>query len=284
VETYVSSVTLFYKHLTALDFAYWDQSNGPMGESYWVNVELSGQTDHEGVIFDFSLAKKAIKDIVDRFVDHCLVVPSHLVEKLGSRYLLKQQNFFYEAPSEAFALIEENTYSPEALEAHIAHLILTHMPKNIVGVKVILEREYLPSESLSFQYTHGLKMHYGNCQRLLHGHRNTLEIWVNEVKRPDIEKTLISNHWNESVHFVLDKNIVNNTGSEIEVAYTSSQGLFTATIPSSQAFILPHETTIELLSDYFASMVVDLFCKPNDVVKVIAYEGMAKGAISQKRA
>ena len=69
------NITLFYKHVTVLDYAYLDDHKGVVGDSLIVNVEFIGHTDEEGVVYDFSLAKNKVKEIIDRDCDHRLVVP-----------------------------------------------------------------------------------------------------------------------------------------------------------------------------------------------------------------
>ena len=173
-------VTLFYKAITVLDAAVVDPLQGLMGQSWYVDIALTGTTDDESVVADFSKIKNKIKKIIDDKIDHRLIIDQNLVEiinsegkifyNFGSHKLYKIQ---YCAPIEAFCLLPFG-YSEKALETYIAMVIKQDMPSNIKHVEVSLRTENFPE---MFHYTHGLKQHYGNCQRLFHGHKNTIEIW-----------------------------------------------------------------------------------------------------------
>ena len=67
--------TLFVENITVMDFSYLHPLRGLLGESWIVDIELTGDLDNEGVIFDFSYAKKAIKKVIDTEFDHKLVIP-----------------------------------------------------------------------------------------------------------------------------------------------------------------------------------------------------------------
>jgi len=46
-----------------------------VGESWIADVVLGGELDEQGMVFDFSHVKRAIKQVIDAQVDHRLVVP-----------------------------------------------------------------------------------------------------------------------------------------------------------------------------------------------------------------
>ena len=68
-------ISLFYKNVTVLDYAFLDDHKGVVGDALKVHVEFIGKTDKECVVYDFSYAKKKVKEIIDRDCDHRLVVP-----------------------------------------------------------------------------------------------------------------------------------------------------------------------------------------------------------------
>ncbi|MEN9811249.1 MAG: hypothetical protein RLZZ488_2816, partial [Pseudomonadota bacterium] len=56
---------IFVRNVTVLDCGVWDLYHGPVGRSWSVDVEWSGTTDAEGVVIDFSQAKKLAKNVID---------------------------------------------------------------------------------------------------------------------------------------------------------------------------------------------------------------------------
>ena len=174
------------------------------------------------------------------------------------------------------------------------------MPANIINIKLNLEEEIIPSDKYIFHYTHGLKDHYGNCQRLFHGHRNTVDIYVNGLLCPESEReltqTILSNH----VHFCFWENVTNQDEiikacqtslpeglysevPQVHISYKASQGQFNGSLPGSTVYFLQEESTVENLAIHFAKKMKHLqeSQRPRNKRKQItvhAYEGIGKGA------
>ncbi len=295
------TLSLFYQSLTLLDYAYLDDKLGVVGNSLIVDVELVGET-HDDIIFDFSLAKKEIKKIIDREADHRLIVPAKtLIEKNGQYNLIHSwekntKTMEYWAPREAFCELDNDIISIPNIKTFLERVILKEMPANISKVLITLRQEAGESSSTFFNYTHGLKNHYGNCQRLLHGHRSMLKISVNGKIDKKSEELLANKIFGGNIHFAMLSNIINlneiikmypeidkldglvpSKVNLVHIKYEGPQGIFKLKIPGSSVSIFQNETTIENLTLNFAKMVKKNLNK-NDTVMVQGMEGIGKGA------
>jgi 6-pyruvoyl-tetrahydropterin synthase len=293
-------VSLFYKHVTVLDYAYLDHHLGLVGDALIVDMELVGDLDKEGVVFDFSYAKKKVKEIIDRDCDHRLCIPRNLMTADGNdnialsfKYGQAEEVLHYTSPREGVCEIPSDYVTKDSIKTYLENTIIDELPKNIVSVKLTLREEELPEDKPTFHYTHGLKEHYGNCQRLFHGHRNTVDVFVNGKRREDFEQWLAKDLFKNNVHFCKWENVVNKSEVEkitgqnpsgrfdelpmVEIEYTSAQGTFNGKLPGRAVYFLDTETTVELLSIHFAKLVKEKVGE-SDIVTVHAYEGIAKGS------
>lgn len=293
-------VSLFYKNVTVLDYAYLDHHKGLVGDALIVDMELVGDLDKEGVVFDFSHAKKKVKEIIDRDCDHRLCIPRNLATKNENdevsftfKYGQREEYLTYRSPSEGVCEIPSDHLSKATIKSHLENIIVEELPKNVVSINLTLREETLPEGKPTFHYTHGLKEHYGNCQRLYHGHRNTVDVFVNGERRSDLETWLTRDVFKGNVHFCKWENVVNKdeiekvTGKDpsgrfdglpmVEIEYTSNQGTFNGKLPGRAVYFLQTETTVEFLSIHFAKLVKEKVGEA-DLVTVHAYEGIAKGS------
>lgn len=302
-------LSLFYQNVTVLDYAYWDNDLGPQGNSYIVNVEFFGKCDKHGILYDFSFAKNKVKEIIDRQCDHRMIIPKGSVSYKGNRGFISKmienynnQLFEYSAPEDAFCEVIDSVVNKDSLIALIKNRVMNEMPKNIENIELELLEEKNCDGSIFFNYTHGLKEHLGNCQRLFHGHKNTIKVLVDNKRRKDLEKRLVEDYLlggAKTVHFVYWENVVNKkellkiisedgpinkVGGKyknlpsVQIKYRGTQGEFQASLPGDLAFFIPIESTVENLSRYFADIVRGMVDKNNQVT-VHAFEGIGKGAI-----
>ncbi len=296
-------ISLFYKNVTVLDYAYLDDHRGVVGDALKVHVEFIGKTDEEGVVYDFSYAKKKVKEIIDRDCDHRLVIPSGLAEEvkegslsLSYTYGLTDSPIRYECPSEGICELPFKHVSKETIATHLETIILKEMPDTVSAIKITLEDETFEGDKALFHYTHGLKEHYGNCQRLFHGHKNTVDVFINGKQDSDLENYLANELFKNSIHFCKWENVLNkeevieafenenpfgvlDSATPIRIGYTSQQGEFSCELAANEVFIMEDESTVENLSMLFARLVKEKV-GPSKRVMVRAYEGIAKGAIT----
>ena len=163
------------------------------------------------------------------------------------------------------------------------------LPPSISGVQIELEKESSEEELPFFHYTHGLKNHFGNCQRLLHGHRSALKVYRTGLLAPELVHLLLE-EFGPYPHFHFRENSVNAKFhglegvhpelKEVQIHYKGSQGIFEATLPAERVYFLPMESTVENLSLYFLEILQRKFGKKSAGLQVEAFEGIGKGAQS----
>ncbi len=286
-------VRMFVNDVTVLDYAYLDPIRGAMGGSLHVDAELTGHLDEESVIFDFSYAKKQIKLTIDECCDHRLVLPKDYVTDLGENRRRvdfpygTRRRLVYECPEEALCQLDASAITIGSLQSYLEALVRPRMPENVVAIELSLRQEKLERHQAHYHYTHGLKQHYGNCQRLLHGHRNKLDIWLNEEKSCEME-TWIAKEWAD-IHLALLDNVEEkdirlgqrqNHLEKVTLEYQSSQGLFRMELPGSDVYVMKYETTVESIAVHMAEKVAAKLAERGESakVRVRSYEGIRKGA------
>lgn len=278
----MNETTLFVGRLTVIDFSYLHDRRGLLGESWIVDVELTGNLDDEGVIFDFGDAKKKIKQILDASIDHTLVVPMaspQLAAEDGGyafTYGESAKRLRVLAPASSFFCADVASVTKGSLKPILEQLILDGMPKNVSAVRLELKTEQINTPF--YHYSHGLKKHDGNCQRIAHGHRSKLDIFVDEVLTPE-HIAYYADVFTDS-YVITKEDIDRETDSHFFVSYTASQGQFSLEIPKENCVIIENETTVEQIAHFIAD---DLAKKqPQKRIRVRAYEGVEKGAIAER--
>jgi 6-pyruvoyl-tetrahydropterin synthase len=270
--------TLFLRDFSVLDYAYFDPRLGLQGESLYVSAALEGELDAQGFIFDFGPAKKLLKKIVDERLDHKFLVPKSL-----SSLSAPGENFEYEAPLEAIERIDSDSVNREALEAFLEQEARAVMPPNVRRVRFHLREDPRFLVEANFRYTHGLRLHEGNCQRLFHGHRNPVEVWLDGQRAPQWEGWL-AREW-EGAHFVHQETLrggdfqlgrrQKKNPAQVEIYYRSPQGEFRAKMPASRIIVLATEPSIENIARLGYQLLEQEGLMGHTVV---AYEGLNKGS------
>lgn len=273
--------TLFINDLTNIDCSILDPERGLIGASWTVDIELTGELDEQSMVFDFSKVKKTIKSIIDREVDHKLLIPglySGLTEvETENRHIeftdLSGSTIQHQSPSSAVCNIDSGRINRQAVISYLKAQILVELPNNITDLHIALKEESVPGNY--FRYSHGLKKHDGNCQRIAHGHRSQIQIWHNEQRQDKLEKD-IAKRWHD-IYLGSQEDIVTQTETRTRFAYTTEQGDFMLELNNDRIHILPDDSTIECI----AAHIVDLLAPDNQAIKVKAFEGIGKGALAQ---
>lgn len=278
---------LFVDNLTVIDFSYLDTKRGVVGESWIVDIELAGDLDDQGMVFDFGHVKKQIKQFIDAEIDHRLLVPTdssgcktdHINTHLAVKFPLESGEVIsHQSPKDAVLLIEAASIDSKKIAIDLQKRIKAFLPDNVTEVLVTLRNEDIPDAF--YHYTHGLQKHLGQCQRIAHGHRSRIEIYVNNSRDRQLEA-----QWAERLkdsYIATESHIVNqcevNDIPHTSMTYTAQQGDFAITLPSTKIFSMPTESTVENIANYLAHII----SKENKIdVRVKAYEGPDKGAFGE---
>lgn len=288
---------LFVNDLTVIDFSYLCESRGVVGESWIVDVLLAGELNEMSMVLDFSIVKKQIKAIIDDAVDHKLLLPGQSskltvaqADRDGHQYVdfeSERGGYYLQSPSCAFATIDTKAIDIPSVNAHLTEIIKAQLPDNVDGLTLTLRPELIDSDF--YHYTHGLKKHDGNCQRIAHGHRSKIQLFENNQRSFELEN-MWCQRW-EDIYLATDSDAVVLSDAELSdnakekitseyqtFAYFAPQGRFDIAVKSDVLEVVDCDSTVELLADYIARQLKEM--KPDHQIKVIAYEGVAKGAIA----
>jgi len=278
---------LFVDHLTVIDCSYLHPEYGIVGESWIADIVLEGELDELSMVMDFGKVKKQIKNMIDASADHALLIPQkskHLLQLQRDNDMqvtllwrdVHAREWYHESPEEALCLLPHaEVITPEALRQHLEALIMTQMPKSVQAVHLRLHHEPL-EQGMYYHYSHGLKHHDGNCQRIAHGHRSKLEVWKDDALELQ-EIRHICQKW-AHIYLVSHEDIVEQTASHIVSRYDAPQGRFMLKAPLQACDILPHDSTVERIAAFLAQQLKDK--APQYQWRVKAYEGVNKGAIA----
>ena len=277
----MQSTSLFVDDLTVIDFSYLHPTRGLLGESWIVDVELLGELDDKGFIFDFSLVKQKIKSVLDELIDHTLLVPKFYKDlnftieenRINLIYKCKSGKIEMKAPLSAVYLADVSEITIPTVTPLLEKEILKNLPDNVLDVKLNLHTEKI--DTPFYHYSHGLKKHDGNCQRIAHGHRSKIEIYING----DLSKKWMS-YWTDKfadIYIASSEDVIRMNDDNISFEYRSLQGDFSLTIPSSRCYIINTETTVEEIARHIGKIIHEK--QEADHIIVRAFEGVKKGSI-----
>ena len=274
---------LFVDKLTVIDCSILDPRRGLIGASWSVDIELAGELDEQSMVFDFAKVKRSVKQWIDQEVDHKLLVPT-ANEKIHIKHANKHSdiNFVCEngdviehhSPASSLCIIDTKRVSRKVVANFIKARLIDVLPSNVNDVIVTLHEE--TTAGSFYTYSHGLKKHDGNCQRIAHGHRSKILIWKNGRRSGRLEKEL-SKRWSD-IYLGTCEDVSKMDSHCIEFAYTTEQGNFRLTLPVERVHLMESDSTVECIAEH----ILDLLEKdmPQHSFKVRAFEGIGKGAIA----
>ncbi|MBW8192623.1 6-carboxytetrahydropterin synthase [Neiella marina] len=288
---------LFVKDLTVIDSSYLCPNRGMVGQSWIVDVVLHGQLDQQSMVLDFGQVKKRLKAIIDEEVDHKLLVPAghQAVTLTEGDHDMRWLDFdgaggsiHLYCPSQGLALLPTEAITARSVTDYLAAIIPRYLPDNVVRVDLTLREEEL--DSACYHYTHGLKKHDGNCQRIAHGHRSMIEVWHAGVRSELLEQRWAERWQDIYLASVEDRrqladmhrsNAASQLGdqSHYGFSYVSGQGLFELIMPRNAVELIDTDTTVECLADYLLRET-HKWPEVTGAITIYAYEGVGKGAIA----
>jgi len=274
--------SLFVNELTVIDFSYLDATRGVVGESWILDVTLDGDLNDEGMVFDFGLVKKQIKLAVDEGLDHKFLIPSKLP---GLDIIQDDEDFHfkfqgnngltleYKSPREAIYILDSDQLDINRVSEVIRKHLMTIVPDNVTQIKIDLYPEDIRGPF--YHYSHGLKKHQGDCQRICHGHRSPIEIYKDGLRAEDIEDD-ISQLW-QDIYLITKEDLIAESEQLYVLGYEAEQGYFELSISKDRCYLFDTDTTVELIADHLAHRIQNEH--PGASIEVRAYEGFNKGAI-----
>lgn len=279
--------TLFVEQLTVIDASYLCPRRGLVGESWIVDLELEGALDEQSMVLDFGAVKKQLKRAIDDGPDHTLIVPLHYPGqqtstlpdgRLQTLFMSRAGGYQHSAPACALTLLEASEVSTEALIAHLTPQLASIVPANVAGIRLSLRHEQI--DGASYHYTHGLSKHLGACQRIAHGHRSRIAIFVDGARDPALEAA-----WAETfrdIYLVTGRHLLQDDGERLRLAYTAPEGRFELEVPKTRSYLLGQDTdsTVEEIAEHLAGRIAAE--RPGRKVEVRAYEGVMKGALARR--
>lgn len=274
---------LFVDNLINVDFSYLDAERGLVGETWLASVELEGSLDDQGMVCDFGIVKKTIREWLDTQIDHRLLVPTESTALKTNKSAQQTQHLVWESaqgelelhsPAQALTLIPiENINTSEVANWCVSQL-MPLFPGSVIKLKLRFLTENI--DGPFYHYSHGLKKHAGNCQRIAHGHRSKIEIWIND--KPAIEEAMLWAQTWRDIYVGSEEDIDQRDTTHIGFAYKARQGEFYLRLPQNTVYLIPTDSTVELIAAHIAQQLKNKY--PQSNIRVKAYEGLAKGAIA----
>lgn len=281
---------LFVDNLTNVDFSFLDPQRGLLGETWLANVRLFGELDEQGMVCDFGTVKKVLRHWLDTELDHRLAVPVRSpnirIEEDGEflqihwQFGVDGEFLSTRSPRDAIALVDAEILTQETLAAWCITQLKQQFPTSVARLELDFTLETMGNAAY-YHYSHGLKKHLGNCQRIAHGHRSRIDIWSNGEKSPRLEQRW-ADEWKD-IYLGTREDLTGKPRhadvNYYQFNYDAEQGPFEITLPQRCCYLMDTDTTVEFIAHHIAQKTRQE--NPESSIRVKAYEGINKGAIAE---
>ncbi|MGP8290592.1 6-pyruvoyl trahydropterin synthase family protein [Vreelandella zhanjiangensis] len=274
-------MALFVNQLTHIDVSLWCPQRGLVGCSWQVDALLEGALGEDGMLFDFGEVKPWIKRTLDGGLDHTLLIPTQApgitVTECDEGLCIRTTTPYpmeVRGPAEAFSLLPWESVTLEQVAKYLSHMLTEQRPANVDRVTLTLSDEAI--NGAAYGYSHGLKRHQGNCQRIAHGHRSRLAIWQSGERQSGLETHWAN--WLDNRYLLEQADIEHQDDEFLTCSYQAAQGAFTIRLPINRCAVLPGPTTVENIAIWLARSIAQ---DSGQATHVQAFEGINKGAFAE---
>ena len=183
------------------------------------------------------------------------------------------------SPRNAIALVDAEILTEETVAEWCISKLKQLFPLSVARLELDFTLETM--SGAYYHYSHGLKKHLGNCQRIAHGHRSRIDIWANGKKSPKLEQRW-ADEWKD-IYLATREDLIDKPQHKgvdyYHFAYEAEQGPFAITLPQRCCYLIDTDTTVEFIAHHIAQKTRQE--NPETFIRVKAYEGINKGAIAE---
>ena len=223
---------------------------------------------------------------IDERFDHRLLVPDEApglqLEADDRRFRVRftdrhGRQFACSSPPEGVCRIGAPAVTAEALESAIGEALRPALPDNVEDLRLRIYPESI--DGAFYHYSHGLKHHDGNCQRIAHGHRSRVQVFRDGQRAPELEAEWAGRWRDIYVGTREDVRAETDQGGipYLRFGYTATQGRFELELPRACCYLIDGDSTVENLARHMAERLAGEY--PGHRYRVRAFEGVDKGAV-----
>jgi 6-pyruvoyl-tetrahydropterin synthase len=181
------------------------------------------------------------------------------------------------SPSQAIVPVPLESITPAALARWCETQLMALFPDEVKGLSLSFAPE--PTDGAFYHYSHGLQQHDGNCQRIAHGHRSKIQIFLDGERNTGLEAQWAAK-FNDIYIGTRSHLMATDNAAEYAFLYQAPQGEFEIRLPHSVCYLIDTETTVEQIAAHLADEIKN--AHPDQKVVVRAFEGVGKGAIAER--